>query len=277
MLPCLLWQTGARPWVLLEIDGAEALILDPAGAAVPRRLSLTEVQARIEPFVILLTPDDRAGPDPVAAPADWFWSAVRECRGAWAQVIIASLLMNLMALALPLFIMNVYDKVIPNLSFVTLWTLSIGVLIALGLDLVLRLLRHHVLDTISRRVDLVAGAALFKHALGIGLLDRPGGAGGLASHLGDYEPVREFFAAASFTAFVDLLFIGVFIGAMFLIVGPLGWVPLVAVVVVLSLAMIARLPMRHAAKGVIQLAARRNRVKAEALDGAETVKTLGAE
>jgi len=272
-LPCILWQVDAGPMVLTSLDRG-ARVLDPTDGE-ERRLPLSELRGRVEPFVIAVTVDD---PDDVTTPAGhWFWSAVRACRGAWAQVVVASLLMNIMALALPLFIMNVYDKVIPNLSFVTLWTLTIGVLIALALDLALRLLRHQVLDTISRRVDLVAGATLFRHAMGIGLLDRPGGAGGLSSHLNDYEPVRDFFAAASFTAFVDLLFIGVFIAVMFVIVGPLGWVPTVAVLAVLTMALAARLPMRHAAQGVIRLAARRNQVKTEALDGAETVKTLGAE
>ena len=71
---------------------------------------------------------------------------MRENWPAWTQVIVAAFGINLLALAVPLFVMNVYDRVIPNAAVVTLWTLAIGVGIALLLDLALRTLRMSVLE-----------------------------------------------------------------------------------------------------------------------------------
>ncbi|NJN05338.1 MAG: type I secretion system permease/ATPase, partial [Rhodobacteraceae bacterium] len=207
----------------------------------------------------------------------WFWGPVRANWANWAQVLVAAFLLNLLTLALPLFVMNVYDKVIPNLAYVTLWTLAIGVGIALALDLILRTLRANMLESIGRRVDLKVAASLFEQAMQARLLSRPGGAAGIASTIRDFEVVREFFASASFVAVIDLAFIGIFVAVLFFIVGPIAFVPLVAVPLVLLLALFAQVPLGRAAGRAQQMATKRHVVLIEALAGIETIKSLNAE
>lgn len=287
VLPCILFDKAGAPLVLLELSKRrrQATVLSPGDGGPERQMPLRKLQRQIDDQVMLVTLHDEHASRRMAPEMDvdkargehWFWSPVRANWGGWLQVLMASLLLNMMGLALPLFIMNVYDKVIPNLAFVTLWTLAIGVGLAIGADLILRTVRAHVLENISRRVDLKAAASLFRHALNIRLLNRQAGAAGLASQIREYEAVREFFASATFVSFVDLLFIGVFLGVLYIIVGPLALVPTLAIPVVLVIALIARLPMGRMVGKSIEMSAKRHTVLMESLLGFETVKALNAE
>jgi ATP-binding cassette subfamily C protein LapB len=246
---------------------------------------MRELRRRVSRQVMLVTPAEdsasgRLSPDTRSAterPTHWFWGPVRANWGNWAQVLLAALLVNLLTLALPLFVMNVYDKVIPNLAFVTLGTLAIGVAIALLLDLVVRTIRANILENISRRVDIKVAARLFDQAMQVRLLNRPGGPAGIASTIRDFEVVREFFASATFIALIDLAFIGIFIAVLYVIVGPLAWVPLLAVPLVLALSLAAQIPIGRSAAQAQRMATKRQVVLVESLASIETIKSLNAE
>jgi len=285
VLPCILFdrKTG-DPMLLLGFspDRRNARVLDPAQDAPEREVRLRRLARRVRPEAMLVSVRDdlvdrRLEAGTQDRPRHWFWGPMRDNRAGWMQVVVAALLINVLGLALPIFVMNVYDKVIPNLAYVTLWTLAIGVALAIGLDLALRSLRTGVLETVGRRLDTGIAATLFAHALSLRVADRPGGAAGLASHIRDFEAVREFFGSASFVSLIDLMFIGLFIFVLWMIVGPLAIVPLVAVPIVLVLAIVAQLPMGRAAGAAQALAGRRQAVLVESLMGLETIKTLNAE
>ncbi|WP_298971052.1 type I secretion system permease/ATPase [uncultured Roseobacter sp.] len=286
-LPFIAWRKSGDPIVIQGFGnkGKVAQIVDPVEGPLSQEITLRQLRKDIRPDLMLVTrSDDRAGAmlSPATAKESaqkphWFWGAVRANWGNWAQVLVAALLLNLMSLALPLFVMNVYDKVIPNLAYVTLWTLAIGVGIALLLDLVMRTLRANILENIGRRVDLKVAATLFRQAMDTTLLNRPGGAAGIASTIRDFEVVREFFASATFVALIDLMFIGIFVAALFFIVGPIALVPLFAVPVVLVIAIAAQLPIGRSAGRAQQMATKRHVVLVEALSGIETIKSLNAE
>ncbi|MEM9638279.1 MAG: type I secretion system permease/ATPase [Pseudomonadota bacterium] len=286
-LPFLIWRKSGEVLVLkgLSDNGKVAQIIAPAQGSLVQDVPLRRLRKDIRPEIMLVTRNaDRAGamlsPDTTgddAGKGHWFWAPVRANWGNWAQVLVAAFLLNLMTLALPLFVMNVYDKVIPNLAFVTLWTLAIGVGIALLLDLIMRTIRANVLENIGRRVDLKVAASLFRQAMNARLLTRPGGAAGIASTIRDFEVVREFFASATFVAVIDVMFIGIFVAALFFIVGPIALVPLLAVPVVLMIAIAAQVPLGRSAGRAQQMATKRHVVLVESLAGIETIKSLNAE
>ncbi|MFC6688257.1 ATP-binding cassette domain-containing protein [Jhaorihella thermophila] len=283
--PCIAFRHKGSPVAVVSITPARGSVelFDPE-TGLTEHHPMRVFRRRIAPDLLLVAPEEDQRTRPGAPPAPtaaadrhWFWGPVRDNWRGWAQVVLATLLINLMALALPLFVMNVYDRVIPTFSTVTLWTLAIGVGLAIALDLLLRLLRAGLLERISRRVDLRAASALFRQALNLRLLDRQDGAASLASRIREYEAVRELFASTSFVAAVDLLFVGLFIGVLAIVVGPLAWVPLGAMAVILTLALLAQIPMARTADTAGDVAARRLNVLAEALGGVLTVKALNAE
>lgn len=288
VLPCLLFHADSgRPLILRELDkrGKVALVLDPLEGPLEQELNLKTLRRMTDGRVMLVTPDLTRGESLLspearakgAAYRHWFWTPFWANWGIWAQIVLAVFTINLLGLALPLFVMNVYDRVIPNLAYVTLWTLALGVLIAMGLDLLLRVLRNGMLETIGKRVDVKAATQVFRQAMTVRLLDRPGGAAGITNNIRDFEMVREFFASSTFISIIDLLFIGLFIAVLFMIVGPVAWVPLVAVPVVLVLALLAQIPIGRTVEKAQALATKRHVVLVESLFGIETVKSLNAE
>lgn len=287
-LPCVVFPRKGPPAVLeaMSAKGRICTLSTPSRETLVREVKAARLRRDIGAEILLVTDaddpaDSRLAPDmrraSRARAAHWFWGPVRANWSNWAQILVAALFLNLLSLALPLFVMNVYDKVIPNLAFVTLWTLALGVAIALFLDLLLRTIRAGILENVGRRVDLKVAATLFGQAMNVRLLMRGGGAADIANTIRDFETVREFFASATFVAFVDFLFIGIFVAALFFIVGPIAFVPLLAVPVVIVLALIAQAPISRSAARAQQVATKRHVVLVEALSGIETIKSLNAE
>ena len=207
----------------------------------------------------------------------WLWSVVRKYWATWFYVVVAALVINLLALAVPLFVRNVYDRVIPNNSMATLWALAAGVMIALSFDFILRMLRAVVIDQSGSRVDMRVSADLFEQAMDASMATRPARAGELASHIREFESVRDFFTSSSIASLIDLLFIGIFIGVLWLLVGPLAYVSLVAVPVVLAGILLIHFPLGRSVARAHATAANRQSILVEALVGIETVKAMSAE
>lgn len=286
-LPCLAFCHGGTGMVICSLSDDKQLvtILDPAEGGLAREISARKLGQHLTGSILLIAPerprsDARLAPETAShgkSPDHWFWAPVRANSSAWAQITVAAFCLNILNLALPIFVMNVYDRVIPNQAIVTLWTLAIGVSIALFLDFLMRLLRANILERLSARVDLTASRALFRQAMDAHILARPGGAAGLAHRIREFEVVRDFFASATFVAMIDLMFIGVFVLAMWFIVGPIAIVPLVGVAAALILAVLAQLPMGRRVGLAQTLAAKRHTVLVETLNGIETVKSVGAE
>ncbi|MDF1726471.1 MAG: type I secretion system permease/ATPase [Sulfitobacter sp.] len=288
VLPCLVFdrRTG-RPIILQRLDPKRkvAQILDLSEGPMEQEVKLSTLRRRTDGRAMLITPDldtreAHLSPEARAQGAayrHWFWTPFLANWKIWVQIIIAVFVINLLSVALPLFVMNVYDRVIPNLAYVTLWTLAIGVLIAMGLDLILRVLRNGMLETIGKRVDVKAATQIFRQAMNVPLLNRPGGAAGITNNIRDFELVREFFASTTFVSIIDLLFIGIFIAVLFAIVGPIAYVPLVAVPVVMVLALLAQIPIGRTVEKAQAVAQKRHVVLVESLFGIETVKSLNAE
>ncbi len=283
-LPVLLMGTDGSLMILVDFDANNAVVLDPTSGESGEFL-INQLAPRLCGEILLVAPkiaatSSRLSPDARKldrGTGDWLWSELGRHKASWAQVFLAALGVNLAGLALPIFVMNVFDRVIPNLAFVTLVTLAIGVALALMLDLALRLLRNVVIQRVSRRTDLALASRLFHLALSQMMLSRRGGAAGAITNLRDFEVVRDFFASSTLVSFIDLLFVGIFLTVLFLIVGPLTWAPIVAIPIILILAFLAQMPIARSARQAQQMNIKRNVVLIEALSGLETVKSVGAE
>lgn len=289
VLPCIAIDKENRLLVVVKIEREQhrAQVYWPAQQRY-NELELDELVSFAAKGALLVTPNSESllSAELVAAedeneaagqPEHWFWQPIKRHWGAWLQILLATLGINILGLTLPIFVMNVYDRVIPNLALVTLWTLVGGVTIALVLDLVLKMVRSAVLEQAGRRIDMKVAADLFQHAMNIRLLDRKGGAAAMANQVREFEHIREFFASSSLVAAFDFLFIGIFITVLWIIVGPIAMVPLIAVPLVILLALVARVPMGKSVQQSQQLSAKRHHVLIETMLGMETIKSLNAE
>jgi ATP-binding cassette subfamily C protein LapB len=210
-------------------------------------------------------------------PKDWFWSAVRRFWPNYTQVIVAALIGNLLGLASPLFIMNVYDRVIPNLAIPTLWVLTLGVLIAFLFDFIFKMLRMRIVDETGRRVDMAVAGRMFDHFLRLKMIARPASTGGVANQVRDLDSVRDALTSSTVIAATDLLFIGIFVWVMWFLVGPLAWVPALAVPIVIAVTGLVQVPLSRALAESQSDAARRQSILVETVSSLETIKVSGGE
>ncbi|HEY9240108.1 MAG TPA: type I secretion system permease/ATPase, partial [Burkholderiaceae bacterium] len=207
----------------------------------------------------------------------WFWGALLQQRFVYRDVLWAALLVNLFALAFPLFSMNVYDRVVPNHAVETLWALAIGVVLVLGADLFMRLLRSHFVDAASARIDVQISASLMEKVLGMRLEHRAESVGSFASGLRGFEQVRDFIASSTVTALIDLPFALLFVAVMLWISPWLALPVVVAGLVVLGLGWMGHRRLHELAETTYRAAAMRHATLIESLTGIETIKSQGAE
>src|SRR5205823_2970473 len=156
--------------------------------------------------------------------AHWFWSVVSRFWSNYSHVAVAAFIVNTLALAMPLFIMNVYDRVIPNGAIPSMIALAVGMGLALLFDFVLRTVRSRIIDMTGKKLDVVLAANIFEHVLSLKMAQRPTSVGILANQMRDFDSVREFFTSGTVVSATDLLFALLFIGVLFLIAGPLAWI-----------------------------------------------------
>ena len=272
---------GACVVVSRDARSGTADVLFPGHMDAPRQVNVADLEAEASGYVFYITPEIKAhglgGSGGAANQGHWFWSSVRTFWPSWIQIVVAALLINLLGLALPLFIMNVYDRVIPNLAIPTLWALAAGVVMALSFDFLLKQLRAHVLDRTGRRVDMNVASSLFDHAMSVSMSERAGPAGAMANQIREFESVRDFFTSSGIIAVTDFLFIGVFIFVLLLIVGPIAYVPMAAVPIVLVTTLLIQIPLARAVNATQAQASQRHSILVEGLVSPETIKAVAGE
>ena len=159
----------------------------------------------------------------------WFFSSFRKSKWIYAQVMIAAMVSNFLSLTTALFTMTVYDRVIPNGAFESLIALSIGVIIALGFDFLIKSLRAKFIDTASKRADLEISRRLFQRILTLAPNQQKQKTGAMANTVREFETLREFFNSSTLVILIDLPFVFFFIYIISLIAGPVSYVFLTAV------------------------------------------------
>jgi ATP-binding cassette subfamily C protein LapB len=207
----------------------------------------------------------------------WFWGTMKKNLKIYYLVILAAILINLFVIAVPLFTMNVYDRVLPNKAVDTLWVLVSGIAIVLIFDFILKLLRAHFIEQAGKRADIRMSSKIFDQLLNIKLNAKPSSTGMFVSRLQSFESVREFFTTATITAFVDLPFVALFIAIIFFIGGPLGYVSLATVFIAIMFSWIMQRPI----KDTILKSAKEDQIKqtvlTEAVTGLEIIKSVRAQ
>ena len=280
-LPAIIELTEDRAAVLLEVRGRDALVYAP-GIAEPMWVALDQIEPAFTGEAVVVEADptrERAGERPwdKVRRQHWIWSEVWKVRREFWPVMLAALVVNLLALAVPLFTMNVYDRVIPNKAVPTLWVLAIGVALALMFDFILRLARSQLVDEIGRRLDARYSQKLFEKVMNLPMAERQGSTGAFAKRVSEYENVRDFFASTSVVLIVDIAFMLVFLVLIAVLAGWLVVVPLVCIVLTLFAGFSLQKAMGRAAIDAQADSSLQHSVLIESIAGIETLKAARAE
>nr|WP_129530641.1 type I secretion system permease/ATPase [Achromobacter agilis] len=281
LLPAILLLHGERACLLLKKDGGKYVVSHPELGGSSIEMSPEELAAQYTGLVCFVRPqfrfDARAPEVAKVRQRHWFWAAIMENRRLYRDALIAALLINVFAMAMPLFTMNVYDRVVPNNAIETLWVLAIGITLVVIFNMILGTARAHVVDSASKRVDVRLSAQIMERVLDLRLEGRPVSVGSFAANLRSFESIRDFIASATITTLVDLPFILLFLLALAWISPWMILPPLVAIVLILLVSLAAQARMESLTMATFQASSQRNATLVEALTGLEAVKTLNAQ
>ena len=207
----------------------------------------------------------------------WFWSTLWESRNIYRDVFIVSILINIFAISTPLFTRLVYDKIVPNLAFDSLWVLATGITIIFGSDLILKIMRSYFIDLAGKKSDLLISAKIFSRVMGIRMEAKPPSVGAFARHMQEFESIREFFTSATVSSMIDLPFALKFLAIIWFVAGPLAFVPLIGVTILVIYSFFIQRPLRRSIEEGSRLSSQKNANLIESLSGLETVKLFGAQ
>lgn len=283
LLPAILFLNNGGACVLQGINAAQGtvtvLMPEAGGGAV--EMSKTELEARYSGAAALIAPqlrfDARSPSVNATRSGHWFWSAILRQRFTYKDVILGALLVNLFSIGLPIFTMNVYDRVVPNNAVETLWSLVVGISLLLVADFVIRRLRTRLVDQASAQVDVEISASLMTQLLGIRYGERPISTGSFSSNIRAFEQVRDLIASSTIIAVVDLPFVILF----FICVAWISpWLVLPGLIMFLCIVVFGYLIQErlHAlSESSFQSSCLRNSLLVESLIGLETIKSQHAE
>jgi ATP-binding cassette subfamily C protein LapB len=281
-LPAIVLLQDDQCAVLESIaDDGSVSVYRPELGSEPVVLSMTELQSEATGTVLFARPKFKLAESPLGAMGvhrdHWFWSAMAEHKTLYRDVLFASFFVNLLALAVPIFTMNVYDRVVPNAAFETLWVLTIGVLVALIADLGLRIARGYFLDYAARRIDISLSASILEKTLGMRLEHKPASVGSFAANLRSFEFLRDFTTSATLTGLIDIPFALIFV-AVIAWISPIMLLPILfGIALLLVITMVVRPRLEKLTETSYAAGAQRNATLIETLSGLETLKAMGAE
>ncbi|WP_302806401.1 type I secretion system permease/ATPase [Cloacibacillus porcorum] len=284
LCPAVLILGGSRACVVTSIDAAaeKASVIFPGemdeGTA---ELSFETLRDIYTGYVIYLKPqfkfDEHAGADDKRRKGHWFWETLATEKNIYRDVIIASLLSNIFAFAMPLFVMNVYNRVVPNNAVETLWVMAIGVFIMITADFALHMARGYLTDLAASRTNTRLSADMMEQVLSMRSEARPASVGSMVNSIQGFDSVRSFISSATVFAYVDLPFSIFFIIVIAIIAWPLAIPILIGGLLVLAEAVMVQKQMRELSETTNRASSLKNATMVESLVAIESVKTQNLE
>lgn len=208
---------------------------------------------------------------------NWLRRIILRDPGSYVHVLIASLIANSLGMVGILFSMQVYDRVVPAQSFNTLYVLFSGVVLALFFDFLMRRTRMSIIDLLGKQSDLQMSDVVFGHALRVRNRARPTSTGSFIAQLRDIDQVRELLTSTTVAALADLPFFFLFLAIYWLLAGPLVYIPLIALVLLVLPGLLMQRRLRAHANAAMREASLRNAILVETVQGIEDIKGLQAE
>jgi ATP-binding cassette subfamily C protein LapB len=282
-LPSILLLENSKALVLVGIDHqqGQATVILPESGSGQRVVELKALEKIFTGYGIFVQPEYHEKEETVTEMTNkkrhWFWGTLFSSWRIYRDVLVASFLINVLGLVTPFFILNVYDRVIPNNAFETLWVLAIGISITYVFSAVMRGLRGYFIDVAGKKANLEISSMIFEKVLGLKMAVRPQSIGSFANKIQEFDSVRDFITSLSITALVDLPFVVLGLLAIWYLSGNVVIIHIVAILILLIYAIVIQMPLKRSVEQTYHASARKNAVLVEGLNGLETLKMLGAE
>ncbi|WP_235528093.1 type I secretion system permease/ATPase [Candidatus Berkiella cookevillensis] len=283
VLPCVLLLKGKQACVLVAKNDNKKLvkIIQPESKQGETTLSFEKINREYTGYAIFTRPsfrfDKRTDEGFKERPKNWFWSVIAKTWKLYSEVLVASFFINIFAIASSLFVMNVYDRVVPNNATDTLTVLAIGILVVFCFDFLMKMLRGYFIDIAAKKTDVLISSNIFEQMMGVRMESRPESVGNFANNMQQFESFRDFFTSTTISALIDLPFVFFFLIIIYTIGGYVAIVPLLAVPIVIGMGLLIQGPLNKIVKESYRYSGQKHAMLFESLAGVETVKSMSAE
>lgn len=278
VLPVVLILKDDQVCILMETNGKKATIFVPESRG-EKTTDLKTLQGDYEGYAIYIHPEAKS--HQTAEELDdqdhWFWSQIAKNKGIYSVALIGAIFINLFALTSPLFIMNVYDRVIPNNAIETGWFLGIGALVVFFFDFLIKTMRASLIDIAGNRIDVLAGRRIYDQVLNMQLASRPASSGVFANMLREFDSVRDFFTSATITILVDLPFSLFFLMVVYFLAGKVAFILLGLLIAITIVGFLIQFRLKALVKKSIRSSEAKHGVLVETIHGLETIKATGSD
>lgn len=283
LFPCVVILEDNRACLLQRIDAERQTVqvLLPELDMQAEEIGLADFKQAYTGIALYCRPEfrldpKRTGSKDTADKGHWLWGVIKANRPVYRDILIAAFFINLFALTMPLFVMNVYDRVVPNHATETLWVLAIGALFIICADLALRLLRSWFVELAANRADITLSARIMERILGARLEHAPASVGSYAANVQSFESVRSFIGSMTVTALIDLPFFLLFV-IIIALISPVMIIPvLIGATLIIIYALAVQATMHQLTETMSQASAQRNSGLIESLVAAPTLKSFNA-
>jgi ATP-binding cassette, subfamily B, bacterial HlyB/CyaB len=279
-------EKNVIPALVLQADALNILVMEPTDAS-PRTIPLYEFGTRYLGHIIRIAPkaDSSTDLDSEIQAREarkfgfrWFIPELLKHKRLWQEVLLASLVIQLIALVTPLFTQAIIDKVVVHRTQSTLIVIAIGMMLFMLFSAGLSWLRQYLVLHTGNRIDAVLGSSVFERLFKMPPLyfqHRPTGV--IAARLHGVETIREFIASAAVTLVLDLPFLLIFVAIMLFYSVTLTLIVMAVLSVIVGLSLLAAPAFQARLQDQFQLGARNQAFVTEYLVGLETVKSLQLE
>lgn len=272
--PSIIYNESQNVAVLLSIDGQNATLLN-ASTMTKENLSVDELKTYTK--VLLVFRENRYTRDiKDFSSKEWFFEPMKAHYKAYVEIGFLTLFINLFALAVPLFSMSVYDRVVPNQAYETLFVLSVGVFIILIFDLLFKYVRTYILEHIAKKLGLHWEELLMKKMLHVDASEDQLMTGSKANLFKELQQVRDFFAIRSVTQIIDFPFFFIALFVIYLISPTIALVPFVFAILIIFFNLIVQSPIASLSKKNGKNIQNRYGFIVESIEGSEIIKLNNA-
>ncbi|GAB6057912.1 type I secretion system permease/ATPase [Desulfonatronum parangueonense] len=283
-LPTILLLQEQQACVLVGIspDGQTFDILLPESGTGEKTVTRAELEKLYTGYAIFARPKyhlEKKSVEEISpgVGSSWFWGTFFQHWRLHRDVLTASFLINVFGLMTPFFVLQVYDRVIPNFAMETLWVLAIGISIVCLFSMLMRGLRIYFIDQGGRKMDLKISSLLLQKVMDLKMEVRPNSVGSFSKKIQEFDNIRDFATSVSITSVIDLPFMMLGLFVVWYIGGNIVIIFLVAILILTLHALLIQRPLRNAVSKTFKASSQKNSILIEGISGLETIKTMGAE
>ncbi len=276
-LPALLILTDGSGCLLTKMDKNQAhCIFDDD---LSRTIPLEELKNGYSGYCFFLGKQVKQHMEPdhdIQTKQDWFLRAIKISLPIYRDILLASFAINLFVLAVPMFSMNVYDRVVPNFATDTLWVLASAVILIICFDGLLKFLRVNFIELATKKSDILISSLLFEKVMDLRMEAAPANVGGFATNIKEFDSIKNFMSSSVILFVIDLPFALLFLGMIFYVGGALVTIPIVCMVLLLAYVLVIRKPLFASIEDSFAGGVQKNALLIESIAGLKNIKLFNA-